>query len=100
MLIAPLERGVYGRINHLWQEVRGDARVGNYSFRHGYNPEPKDPAEYVLDFDFYEENVDANAVMDRVTEWNVECYSFFSWAIGDKTRAFLDNRPQIVIREG
>jgi uncharacterized protein (TIGR04255 family) len=100
MLVAPLDRGIYGRVNHFWQEVRGDARFGNYSFRHGFSPEPKEIPEYVLDFDFYEENVDANAVLDRVSDWNVECYSFFAWAIGEKTRAFLDNRPQIVIREG
>jgi uncharacterized protein (TIGR04255 family) len=100
LLTAPLERGFYGRVNHFWQDIRGDARVGNYSFRHGYNPEPKDPAEYVLDFDFYEENVEANTVPDLVSDWNVECYSFFHWAVGDKTRGFLENRPQIVIREG
>jgi len=100
MLTAPLERGIYGRVNHCWQEIRGDARVGNYSFRHGLSPEPKEPAEYVLDFDFYQDNVEANTVLDRVSDWNVECYSFFNWAIGDKTRAFLDNKPQLVIREG
>lgn len=87
-------------MNHFWQEVRGDAQVGNYTFRHGYNPEPKDPPEYVLDFDFYQENVEVEAVSEMVSGWNVECYSFFHWAVADKTHAWLENRPKIVIREG
>jgi hypothetical protein len=98
-LIGPLEKGVYGQVSHFRQEVRGDAQVGKYTFRHGYN-EGADPPEYFLDFDFYEENVESNVVFERVRGWNLECYQFFEWAIGDKTRAWMMNRPKIVLHQG
>jgi len=89
-LVAPLANGVYGDVEGFFQQVAGVARVGKYSFRHGFaQTEGSGKREYVLDFDFYQEDVEAAQVGDLIEAFNRECFALFSWSIGDKAREFL-----------
>ncbi len=45
--------------------------------------------EYILDFDFYQEDVEAAQVGDLIEAFNRECFALFSWSIGSKAREFL-----------
>jgi uncharacterized protein (TIGR04255 family) len=85
-LIAPLIQGVYGSVERFLQEVRGFTGIGRYTFRHGFVQEVQDKLEnYTLDFDFYEENIQYNAVLSLVSQFNQLNFRFFRWAIGPKS---------------
>jgi uncharacterized protein (TIGR04255 family) len=86
-LIAPVVRGVYGAIDRFLQEVRGKTTSGKYTFRHGIAGLEEDKRDlYTIDFDFYNENVEIDAVLPMVSEFNHESFQFFLWAIGPKVR--------------
>jgi uncharacterized protein (TIGR04255 family) len=85
-LIAPLSEGVYGQVEKCQQEVRGFTSKARYTFRHGIS-EPGGP--YVLDFDFYDENIEVEATLPLLEQFDREGFRFFSWAIGEKTREKL-----------
>jgi uncharacterized protein (TIGR04255 family) len=63
---------------------------GKFTFRHGITTieKGKEPT-YRLDFDFYEENVQADRAIDLVTGFNKEAFKFFQWALGDKAKERL-----------
>ncbi len=89
-LIAPLVTGVYGTVDRFAQEVRGVTKNGKYSFRHGIvGLEPDKGDLYTIDFDFYNENVEANIVLALISEYNKESFRFFSWVIGPKVKERL-----------
>jgi uncharacterized protein (TIGR04255 family) len=89
-LIAPLVKGVYGTVDRFAQEVRGVTKNGKYSFRHGIVGLEADKSDlYTIDFDFYNENVEANSVMPLISEFNKESFRFFSWVIGPKVKERL-----------
>jgi len=86
-LIAPVVRGVYGAIDRFLQEVRGKTTSDKYTFRHGIAGLDEDKRDlYTIDFDFYNENVEIDAVLPMVSEFNHESFQFFLWAIGPKVR--------------
>jgi uncharacterized protein (TIGR04255 family) len=87
-LIAPIVHGIYGSTDRYVQEVRGSMQSGKFTFRHGISSLQKGNA-YTIDFDFYNENVQARDVMPMVTEFNKEAFRFFQWAIGPKARDIL-----------
>jgi uncharacterized protein (TIGR04255 family) len=89
-LIAPIVRGIYGPVDKYVQEVRGPMSGGKFTFRHGITTieKGKEPT-YRLDFDFYEENVQADRAIDLVTGFNKEAFKFFQWALGDKAKERL-----------
>ena len=85
-LIAPVVRGVYGAVDRFLQEVR-KTTSGKYTFRHGIAGLEEDKRDlYTIDFDFYNENVEIDAVLSMVSEFNHESFQFFLWAIGAKAR--------------
>jgi len=78
-LIEPLVNGVYGTVDRFAQEVRGVTKNGKYSFRHGIlGIEAHRRDLYTIDFDFYNENVEVNAVLPLISEFNKESFRFFS----------------------
>lgn len=94
-LVSPLVSGVYGKVSRYIQEVRGLTKSGKYTFRHGISGvEVNKPAIYTVDFDFYEENVEADAMLPLISEFNRESFRFFLWAIGPKVKDRLGkNKP-------
>lgn len=86
-LIAPVVEGIYGPVDRFLQEVRGTTKSGKYTFRHGIAGLDEDkPDRYTIDFDFFKENVEFDAVLQLVSEFNKESFRFFLWAIGPKAK--------------
>lgn len=86
-LLAPIVHGIYGSVDRYIQEVRGSTKSGRFSFRHGMaGLEAGKKDIYQVDFDFYDENVQAEKVMPLAVEFNREAFRFFQWAIGPKAR--------------
>ena len=86
-LIAPVVEGVYGPTERFLQEVRGTTQSGKYTFRHGIEGVDESKRDfYVIDFDFWNENVEVDEVVPMVTEFNRESFRFFLWAIGPKAK--------------
>lgn len=89
-LIAPIVHGIYGTVDRYVQEVRGSTESGKFTFRHGIADLEKNKGDvYMIDFDFFNENVQASDVAPMVTEFNKEAFRFFQWAIGPKARERL-----------
>jgi uncharacterized protein (TIGR04255 family) len=89
-LIAPIVHGIYGTVDRYVQEVRGSTARGKFTFRHGIAGLEKGKEDtYMIDFDFFNENVQAGDVMPMVTEFNKEAFRFFQWAIGPKAKEHL-----------
>jgi uncharacterized protein (TIGR04255 family) len=86
-LVAPVIEGVYGSVDRYLQEVRGKTSSGKYTFRHGIAGLQENKRDlYTIDFDFYKENVEIDAVLPMVSQFNHESFEFFLWAIGPKVR--------------
>jgi uncharacterized protein (TIGR04255 family) len=89
-LIAPIVNGIYGTIDRYVQEVRGSMEGGRFTFRHGIaGLEQGKENTYMVDFDFFNENVQAEDVMPMVADFNREAFRFFQWAIGPKAKERL-----------
>jgi uncharacterized protein (TIGR04255 family) len=89
-LVAPLISGVYGRVSRVFQEVRGSTTTGLYSFRHGFpGIEKAEKRLYTIDFDFFDENVPFDSVLDKIDDFNRESFRFFCWTTGPKTRELM-----------
>ncbi|HKT26820.1 TIGR04255 family protein [Dyella sp.] len=92
VLVGPLVDGVFGDVDVHFQQIRGTTDCGGYLFQHGLGVDagPGIGKEgYVLDFDFYREEVgveDALATVRRLHELE---FSMFSWALGDRAREYL-----------
>lgn len=90
-LVGALAAGVFGEVSHYVQEVQGKLSRGNYLFRHGLpsGEAGRDRLEYMIDFDFFDEAIEIAEVIPRLREFNDHAFSFFMWALGEKTRAQL-----------
>ena len=89
-LIAPIAHGIYCKVDRFMQEVRGTGKTGQFTFRHGIaGPEEAKRDIYIVDFDFYNENVQAEAVAAMMSDFNREAFQFFRWAMGPKAMTRL-----------
>ena len=95
-LVIPLLDGTYGSIKEFWQTVRGETTSGGYTLRHGLrDTAPPQPGaqhgqmKYVLDMDFYKEDVEEADVGDLLRSLHDEAFSLFAWAIGEKAREHM-----------
>ncbi len=86
-LVAPLSDGIFGTVGKYIQEVRGNAQHGSYTLRHGFADDAGEGSpHYMLDFDFYDGNVSASDLIDRVKSFRAESFSFFIWCLGGGLR--------------
>jgi uncharacterized protein (TIGR04255 family) len=89
-LVAPLVAGIYGGDVQFWQEVRGHTEIGGYLFRHGLAQNPANSApEYVLDFDFFAEDVELVKADEVIAELHRREYDFFHWCLGPRALEHL-----------
>ncbi len=90
-LVHPLAAGTYGDAEEHWQRVRGPTQNGGYNFMHGLAKQAKsdDHPEYVLDFDFFREDVDVSSTLQVVEVLHSEVFSMFRWALGERSKAHL-----------
>ncbi|NUO63111.1 MAG: TIGR04255 family protein [Gemmatimonadaceae bacterium] len=89
-LVRPLEVGVLGTVNRYWQEVRGSAPIGDYSFRHGYRGDKEtESAEYLLDIDMFIEDIEVDRCLELVDQLHTQSFAFFHWCLGRKALEYL-----------
>lgn len=89
-LVAPLDDGTYGDVEEHWQRTRGPTAVGGYSFQHGISKEEKAGArEYLLDFDFYREDVPVSDAIKVVQQLHQLEFSMFTWTLGPEAKKYL-----------
>jgi uncharacterized protein (TIGR04255 family) len=81
-LVGPMTDGPYGDLTTFWQEARGAAPGGEFSFRHGLAPAKNGGQEYIVDIDFYDEDVEFADTMTRVRELHEQNHRFFRWVLG------------------
>ena len=84
-LVRPLTDGTYGTVTKFWQEVQGHAKVGQYSFRHGFAEPKANVPHYQLDIDMYDDETTVADSLTRTSELHAQSYDFFSWAAGPRT---------------
>lgn len=89
-LVSTLTSGVYGSISQCIQVIQGFIPEGNYVFRHGISGEGEPTGnDYLLDFDFYAETIEANETFERLRIFRQRTYEFFMWALGERAIAHL-----------
>src|SRR5215472_14252029 len=89
-LVAPLAAGTFGGVNEYWQRIQGPTSVGGYTFKHGVQVEPgSPPREYLLDFDFFKEDVPLAETPDVVKRLHELEFSMFRWSLGPKAKEYL-----------
>jgi len=90
VLVGALGVGVFGSVSEYWQRVQGPTEMGGYTFTHGVQVQPgTQPREYLLDFDFFKEDVavaDTLAVVKKLHELE---FSMFHWSLGPKAKEHL-----------
>jgi len=96
-LASALLDGTYGSVKEFWQTVRGETSFGGYTLRHGLQdtapPQPgvqHSQMNYVLDMDFYKEDVEEADVGKLLKSLHKEAFNLFAWAIGEKARKYMD----------
>lgn len=97
-LILPITGGVLGAPTKFSSLLQGPMEHGQYSVRHGLKEEEpnKSPMKrYLLDFDYFSENVELDAVESRIKEFNNTNFALFSWCLGDKAKRLLgEGKPK------
>ena len=89
-LVEALARGVYGDVDEHSQRVRGATAEGGYTFQHGVSVEPTDgKREYVLDFDFFREDVGVAEALTVVRRLHDLEFAMFVWSLGDAAKSHL-----------
>lgn len=89
-LVQPLGDGTFGDVDEYWQAVRGSTEVGGYNFRHGIPTSPQaGRSEYVLDFDFFREDVPVAETLATVQKLHELEFSMFAWSLGPKAKEHL-----------
>lgn len=79
-----------GRLSRFECAYRGETKSGFYTFKHGINGiEDSRITSYLLDFDYFAEDVQANDALALAREFNSQHFSFFMWTIGAKTLKFM-----------
>ncbi len=88
-IIKPLTDNVLGNPAKYWQNISGATTDGQYNFRHGLEDGLEDNRSYILDFDFYREEVAVKELENFLVAFNAQNFKLFRWAIGDKALAYL-----------
>lgn len=92
LLVTPMVQGIYGEVDHYFQQVRGATRYGGYLFQHGLTVSPgynEGKMHYVLDYDFYSEEVMVGVAMETVCRLHELEFSLFHWSLGDRALQYL-----------
>ena len=98
-LILPLTEGALGSIKSSASIIHGYMEQGEYSLRHGLKTEDKgnmgnDVPNYVLDVDYYSENIEFDKVEHLIKHFNETNFAFFSWCLGEKAKKLLGEGKQ------
>jgi uncharacterized protein (TIGR04255 family) len=88
-LLSNLNSVPYGVVSKYFSEVRGYVENGAYTFRQVLSQREGQVDAYVLDYDYWKENVEVKDALDLVKIFNKTNFSFFSWCLGPKAQKYL-----------
>jgi len=89
-LVGVIPKGVYGDLLEFSQRVAGLTDVGGYVFNHGVGNNPEtNSQEYILDFDFFCEDMQFDETLNTIDSLHKLEFSMFSWTLGEKARSYL-----------
>lgn len=89
-ILSSLNQEIYGQMINYESVVQGDTEYGQYTFRHGLKEAFDDGLiEYLLDYDYFKEDVSYDDVLKLVKKYNEINFSFFRWSIGPKTIKYM-----------
>ena len=87
-LVGVLSAGVYDDIKECSQRIIGVTSYGGYLFRHGLE-QGHQSKSYVLDYDFYSEDVPVVETLSVLDDLHQREFSMFSWALGERAKEYL-----------
>ena len=98
-LVDYISKGVISRIQDLKMEIGGDINESSkFHFRCGLVPkvtgangQPSDTVEFLLDYDYYSEDVEVLQVGDLMDKYHDVNFNFFWWSLGHKAKEDLLN---------
>ena len=92
-LISPVGKGEIGTINNMKSELSGQLlnKGGSYTFRYGLSPPSNDSRKFVLDWDYYRDDVEVADSLSLLKIFHDMHFPFFWWALGDKAQVALRN---------
>ncbi|KKZ11053.1 MAG: hypothetical protein TQ37_07780 [Candidatus Synechococcus spongiarum 15L] len=91
-LVKPVAGGEIGSVHSVKSELAGPLREGGrYTFRYGLSPSSQKTRQFVLDWDYYKEDVEVKDCMDLLKTFHKAHFPFFWWALGGKAREALKN---------
>lgn len=88
-LVGPLAAGTFGDAQEHSQRVCGTTKCGGFLFSHGIGAISALESEYVLDFDFYREDIAVAESMVVVNQLHKEEFNMFMWSLGPRGREHL-----------
>ncbi len=97
-LVSHVASGVFGSVDGLKMEVHGTIdEYSKYVFRSGLvasrnsmdTPDNPSNVDFILDFDCFKQDVDANEVFSLLDLYNKTNYNFFWWCLGNKAKSEL-----------
>lgn len=82
-LVAPLAQGIYGDpVEHSGRVTRVNPDGTGYTFAHGVGTNQQSGSkEYVLDLDFFQEDVPLDSALDVIDELHSREYNMFMWSL-------------------
>lgn len=91
-LVMPITRTELGTISDMKSELTGPVLEGaSYTFRYGLSPPSYQPRQFILDWDYYKEDVEVTECMDILEKFHDLHFQFFWWALGEKAKEVLNN---------
>lgn len=88
-LSSPLISGPYGDVSMYVSEMRGFIEDGAYTFRQGVSQRDGTFDGYMLDYDYWKEDVEVKDALGLIKTFNRTNFSFFWWCLGPKARDYL-----------
>lgn len=89
-LTNQLINGELGKPVSYWQEIVGNTFCGKYNFRHGI--QNNNHNDYILDFDFYDENVELKDIRTKIQNLHDESIKLFFWSLGKKSIEYMNSK--------
>ena len=89
-LVRPVGIREIGPVSDMKSSLSGPLAGGsNYTFRYGFSPMSQEARKFMLDWDYYSEDVEADNCMDLLKAFHKVHFPFFWWSLGDKAREAL-----------
>ena len=89
-LIRPVGRRALGAIHVLENKLAGSLENGGgYTFRYGLSPPTEENRKFVLDWDYFREDVEVCDCIQLLKTFHNLHFPFFWWALGNKAREAL-----------